>query len=387
MTVQAKFAALSDDLNAIFAERETSVENALVALLSRQNSLAVGLPGIAKSAMIETLASRLTGVDFWSTTCDPCDPKDAILGPLDVKTFTESAVYRHNHEGTLVTANVGFLDEICQISPEAAKSLAGLLNPDERRVFSEGQAVESPLTTVFAAANAWLLDCGRGDELLKIHDRFVLREEVMDLQSIEAILAVTDGHGAAETTGATVSLADLGKAHREVAAIPYGEEFLESRGGLIQDLRAAGVRVSTRTWAQVWGDLHGGKPRTSVLRAAAYLRGGSEVTTEDLWILRSCLWNDADERRSVREAILAHADPVIVSAETILANVRAAMARVGNSWELDTIRGGARQVEEQAQLLKALRDSSTRRRAQREANRAGRQLKARQARAEARPRS
>ena len=63
--LHTKVAALRADLNAQLLERETAIEAALLALLTREHLLLLGPPGTAKSLLVRSVCEHVTGATYF----------------------------------------------------------------------------------------------------------------------------------------------------------------------------------------------------------------------------------------------------------------------------------------------------------------------------------
>jgi MoxR-like ATPase len=143
------------------------------------------------------------------------------------------------------------------------------------------------LVTLFAASN----ELPEDDELLALHDRFLLRFAVGYLEEDFRFLKLLQGRREGPRT--TLALDELRQAQEEAARLPVPGEVLRMVTDLRRELGRKNVVVSDRRYAQAIG----------VLRAHAYLAGREAVQDEDVRFLEHVLWRDPAERAQVRALI------------------------------------------------------------------------------------
>jgi MoxR-like ATPase len=123
--VQAKFVKTRLEMDAALIERGTEVDIVLTGLLSGHHPLLVGEPGTAKSLLGRTVAEWLQGRQYEILLNKFSDPME-LFGPISVEGLKKDE-YRRITEGTLVDAEVAFLDEIFKASTAILNATLGLL--------------------------------------------------------------------------------------------------------------------------------------------------------------------------------------------------------------------------------------------------------------------
>jgi MoxR-like ATPase len=144
-----------------------------------------------------------------------------------------------------------------------------------------------PLLTLFAASN----ELPEDDELLALHDRFLLRFVVDYVGEDFRFLKLLQARPPSART--TLALETLAGARAEVDALPVPGDVLRTVTDVRRELRGKGIVASDRRWAQAIG----------VLRAHAWLAGRDAVVDEDVPFLEHVLWRDPAERPQVRGTI------------------------------------------------------------------------------------
>ncbi|HJQ85054.1 MAG TPA: AAA family ATPase [Candidatus Binatia bacterium] len=276
-----------EELRLIFLERDAVIDGALVALVAAQHVLVIGPPGTAKSMLADEVCRRLDGARYFQWLLTRFTTPEELFGSVSLQAL-EQDDYRRLTTHKLPEAHIAFLDEVFKASSSILNTILTLMN--ERR-FHNGREVSAvPLLTLFAASN----ELPEDDELLALHDRFLLRFVVDYLEEDFRFLKLLQARP--PETRTRLPLAALETARAEAAALPVPGEILRVLTDVRRELRAKGIAVSDRRWAQAVG----------VLRARAYLAGRDAVTDEDVPFLEHVLWRDPAEREPVRAAIREH---------------------------------------------------------------------------------
>ena len=210
MNVWKRVRAIEAAADATFAERETETRLILIGLLSGQNVFLLGEPGTGKSALVRWLADHL-GLTTFRVGLSAQSPKDALIGPPDVKALTEHGRYVHRVEGMMPDRQLAILDEIGLAPPDTLEAVAGLLNPDERIFAQAGEELATPLVSVVGTSNEPLTS-------KKVWDRFAIRRVVHRIQDSDEWIRVVAGHAKAKAV-APLESGELAKAVDEVAKV------------------------------------------------------------------------------------------------------------------------------------------------------------------------
>ncbi len=283
-----QIAALQAALNKKFVERDTVVEGALLALLSRQMMFLLGPPGTAKSDITRAICGALGG-RFFETLLGKTTAPEELYGPISFKELQEDK-YIRNTTGKLPEADIAFIDEIFKGSSAIINTLLPVIN--ERKFHNNG-VQELPLQVLFGASN----ELPQGEELGALWDRFVLRYSVDTIKGDDNFLQVMRRE-AVEIP--QLPLDQLMQMQQEAAALPLSEKAEQTILKIRRDATQRGLYVSDRKWMQA----------TRVVRAQAYLNGHAEVLDEDLVCLQHVLWPDPKDISMVRKLVMKHANPM-----------------------------------------------------------------------------
>jgi MoxR-like ATPase len=276
--------AVRDELRQLFLEREDLIDGALVALLAGQHVLVIGPPGTAKSMLADEVCRRIEGARYFQWLLTRFTTPEELFGAVSLKALEEDD-YRRLTTHKLPEAHIAFLDEVFKASSSILNTILTVMN--ERRFHNGRTVVAVPLLTLFAASN----ELPEDDELLALHDRFLLRFAVDYLAEDFRFLKLLQARPPAART--TLPLAALEEMRAAVATLTVPGEVLRAMTDLRRELRTRGLVVSDRRYAQAVG----------VLRAHAYLAGRDTVADEDVPFLEHVLWRDPAERAQVRAVI------------------------------------------------------------------------------------
>jgi MoxR-like ATPase len=108
--LQEKFALTRKELSDALIERDSEVDLVLTGLIAQENVLLVGPPGTAKSLLLDSLMSWMSGKKF-SILLNRFTCPEEVLGPISVAGL-KADCYRRVTTGKLPEADLCFLDEI-----------------------------------------------------------------------------------------------------------------------------------------------------------------------------------------------------------------------------------------------------------------------------------
>src|SRR5438046_7484521 len=202
---------IRDELQQVFLERTELIDGALVALVAAQHVLVIGPPGTAKSMLADEVCRRLTGASYFQWLLTRFTTPEDLLGAVSLKAL-EPDDYRRLTTHKLPEAHIAFLDEVFKASSSILNTILTLIN--ERRFHNGREVVNVPLLTLFAASN----ELPEDDELLALHDRFLLRFVVDYVSEDFRFLKLLQARRPATRT--TLSLAELQVTRAAAEALP-----------------------------------------------------------------------------------------------------------------------------------------------------------------------
>ena len=268
------FARGQEQIGRVIAGQQEAVAQALMTMLCGGHALVEGVPGVAKTLAVKTLA-RFLGLEFRRVQGTPDMMPADILG---TSVFSAKTGEFSFHEGPVFTQFL-LTDEINRMPPRTQAAL--LESMEERQVTADGE--RHPLNeyfTVFATQNPVEFEGTYPLPEAQL-DRFLLKINVPypDVADERVVLerhhAALEGAGLAETPIDSVPFDLLAAARREVRAVRVE--------AAIFDYLLAVVR-RTRDWPSI---ALGASPRAStslllVAKAFAAREGRDFVIPDDV---------------------------------------------------------------------------------------------------------
>ncbi|MBA4789636.1 MAG: MoxR family ATPase [Rhizobiales bacterium] len=277
-TAAASIAAARAAIGAVIFGQEVVVDRALITILAGGHALLVGVPGLAKTKLVETMGTVL-GLDARRVQFTPDLMPSDILG---AEVLEESADGRRAFRFIRgpVFAQLLMADEINRASPRTQSALLQAMQEYHVTVAGERHDLPKPFH-VLATQNP-LEQEGTYPLPEAQLDRFLMEIDVdyPDRDAERRILF--DTTGAEETRPrATLSVEDLLAAQRLVRRLPVGESVVEAILTLVRSARPGGEGPEARLIA--WGP----GPRASqalmlAVRARALLDGRYAPSLDDV---------------------------------------------------------------------------------------------------------
>jgi MoxR-like ATPase len=314
----AEIQQIMAELNNNHFERQDAVHSAVLALLSQNHLFFLGEPGTSKSALCRDLAMRLDGASYFETLLSRTRPAEAVLGPLDLPKLRDTGAFQRKREGTLLTADIAFLDEVGNMSPTLGHDIHAALN--ERIYHEVGETGKStiniPLSTAFTAGNN--IPTEESDDARALWDRIVLRCKVDYIQNGTAFARLFETTDNVDPT--TVDWASLRDViENEIPQIPIPSRVTDLLWEIREELKkhqdvsnGEGIVLSDRRW----------KACANVMRAQAWLEGRDQVAEKDLLVLKYVLWNETHQIEPVERVLIRFADKVSDQVRTLRDNIQ-----------------------------------------------------------------
>jgi MoxR-like ATPase len=263
----------------IFGQREV-VDQALITLLAGGHTLLIGVPGLAKTRLVETLGTVL-GLEDKRIQCTPDLMPADILGS-EVLEEGESGRRSFRFIPGPVFSQLLMADEINRASPRTQSALLQAMQ--EGRVSVAGQYHPLPRPFHVLATQNPLEQEGTYPLPEAQLDRFLLQIDVgyPDLEAERQMLLATTG--VSEEKAAPVLTAnELAAAQRLVRRVPVGESVVEAILGLVRAGRPETSSVAEAQQHIAWGP----GPRASqalmlACRARALLDGRLSPSIDDV---------------------------------------------------------------------------------------------------------
>ncbi len=303
-------------IGAVIFGQEKVVDQALVTILSGGHALLIGVPGLAKTKLVETMGIVL-GLDARRVQFTPDLMPSDILGS---EVLEESAGGRRNFRFIPgpVFAQLLMADEINRASPRTQSALLQAMQ--EQHVTVAGARHDLPRPFHVLATQNPLEQEGTYPLPEAQLDRFLMEVDV-DYPDKEAERRILfDTTGAEETKAkAAMTAEDLMAAQRLVRRLPVGESVIEAILTLVRSARP-GPEAGATGKLIAWGP----SPRASqalmlAVRARALLEGRYAPSVDDVLALA--------------EPVLKHRMALTFSAraegETVAGVVARLKARIG----------------------------------------------------------
>jgi len=263
----------------IFGQQEV-VDQALITLLAGGHCLLIGVPGLAKTRLVETLGTVL-GLEDKRVQCTPDLMPADIIGS---EVLEEGEGGRRSFrfiEGP-VFAQVLMADEINRASPRTQSALLQAMQEGRLSVAGRYHPLPRPFH-VLATQNP-LEQEGTYPLPEAQLDRFLLQIDVTypDLDAERRMLIATTGSDQ-ETAVGVLNPAELMAAQRLVRRIPVGESVVEAILGLVRSGRPDSSEIEEVRRHVAWGP----GPRASqalmlAARARAVLDGRLSPSIDDV---------------------------------------------------------------------------------------------------------
>lgn len=262
----------------IFGQQEV-VEQALITLLCGGHALLIGVPGLAKTRLVETLGTIL-GLDDKRIQCTPDLMPADILGS-EVLEESESGRRSFRFIPGPVFCQLLMADEINRASPRTQSALLQAMQ--EGRVSIAGQYHPLPQPFHVLATQNPLEQEGTYPLPEAQLDRFLLQIDVdyPDREAEREMLIATTGV-AVDRPRPAMNVAELIAAQRLVRRIPVGESVVEAILALVRSGRPAAAAGGITRFVS-WGP----GPRASqalmlACRARALIDGRFSPSVDDV---------------------------------------------------------------------------------------------------------
>jgi MoxR-like ATPase len=259
------------------------VDHTLITLLAGGHALLIGVPGLAKTRLVDTLGTVL-GVDDKRVQCTPDLMPADIIGS-EVLEEADGGKRQFRFIRGPVFSQLLMADEINRASPRTQSALLQAMQ--ERRVSVAG--VYHPLPAPFhvLATQNPIEQEGTYPLPEAQLDRFLMQVDVgyPDLESERRMLIATTGASEEEATQA-MSADELLEAQRLIRRVPVGESVVEAILDLVRAGRPDSTDIEEVSRHVVWGP----GPRASqalmlATRARAVLDGRLAPSIDDVLAL------------------------------------------------------------------------------------------------------
>jgi MoxR-like ATPase len=282
-TLGQRLALVRERIERVIFGQRTVVDQALITLLAGGHALLIGVPGLAKTRLVETLGTVL-GLDDKRIQCTPDLMPADILGS-EVLEETESGRRSFRFIPGPVFCQLLMADEINRASPRTQSALLQAMQ--EGRVSVAGQYHPLPRPFHVLATQNPLEQEGTYPLPEAQLDRFLLQIDVgyPDLEAERQMLIATTGVGE-EKVAAVFTGGELLAAQRLVRRVPVGDSVVEAILKLVRAGRPDESDIAEARQHVAWGP----GPRASqalmlACRARALLDGRLAPSIDDVLAL------------------------------------------------------------------------------------------------------
>jgi MoxR-like ATPase len=272
--------ALKSGIARVIFGQETVIEQSLVTILAGGHLLLIGVPGLAKTRLVETLGIGL-GLDTRRIQCTPDLMPADILGSEVLEDGADGRRAFRFIPGP-VFCQLLMADEINRASPRTQSALLQAMQ--ERRVSVAGADRPLPAPFHVLATQNPLEQEGTYPLPEAQLDRFLMQVDVgyPDLAAERRMLIETTGFAVAKPVS-VMTAAELAEAEQLVRHVPIGERVVEGILTLVRSGRPADSDQSDIRRCVAWGP----GPRASqalalAARARALLDGRLSPSLDDV---------------------------------------------------------------------------------------------------------
>ncbi len=278
--LSVKLKTAKNAIGQVIFGQEQVIEQTLISLLAGGHCLLIGVPGLAKTKLVETTA-RVMNLQDKRIQCTPDLMPSDIIGS-EVLEQAASGERSFRFIKGPVFCQLLMADEINRASPRTQSALLQAMQ--ERKVSVAGQHYDLPQPFHVLATQNPLEQEGTYPLPEAQLDRFLLQIDVgyPDLAAEQKMLLVTTSEDEARPAPA-LTAAELIEAQQALRRMPVGEKVVEAILNLVRAGRPVGSSIEEVTNYVAWGP----GPRASqalmlAARARAVLQGRLSPSLDDI---------------------------------------------------------------------------------------------------------
>lgn len=292
-----------DFINSKYYEVEDYTLCILLSMISRTNMIALGQPGIAKSAILRTFVDaidfeELEGTPYFHIQMGSDISPNNVFGAPDIEYFKKNGIIKRHYKGFLPDAVIAFCSEFYRVNDQVANSgLLTILNEGE---FKNGiDTVKTKLRFFMADTNFFPkqvddLDVEETDlKLQALHDRFLSRVYVKPLVDPDNKLKMIlmDDNFKIESK---ISINDIIYMQDHLHSIDIGDDIARLMIAIADELATKhNIFISPRRL----------KLSGNLVRAHALYSDRDYCLTEDLIALQFAFWQKEEDLIKVHDII------------------------------------------------------------------------------------
>ncbi|MBU0726552.1 MAG: MoxR family ATPase [Alphaproteobacteria bacterium] len=279
-TLAERMRLVRERVGRIIFGQEDVVEQSLITLLAGGHCLLIGVPGLAKTKLVETLGT-VFGLDEKRIQCTPDLMPADILGSEVLEEAQDGRRAFRFIQGP-VFAQLLMADEINRASPRTQSALLQAMQ--ERRVSVGGQYYPLPAPFHVLATQNPLEQEGTYPLPEAQLDRFLLQVDVgyPDLEAERHMLIATTGADE-EKPVQVMSAVDLLQAQRLLRRVPVGDSVIDAILTLVRSGRPDETGFESVRRHVAWGPgPRAGQALMLAIRARALLDGRLSPSIDDV---------------------------------------------------------------------------------------------------------
>jgi len=309
---------INDFINSQYYEVEDYTLCILLSMISRTNMIALGPPGIAKSAVLRTFVHAidfedLEGTPYFHIQMGSDVSPNNVFGAPDIEYFKRKGIIKRHYKGFLPDAVIAFCSEFYRVNDQVANSgLLTILNEGE---FKNGtDTVKTKLRFFMADTNFFPkqvddLDVEDTDlKLQALHDRFLSRVLVKPLVDTDNKLKMILTDNTLKSTF-KISIHDIITIQDQLHTIELGEDIARLMISIAEELESKhNIFISPRRL----------KLSGNLVRAHALYNNRDYCLTDDLIALQFAFWQKEEDILKVNDLIFEKMDLPNINAEKYL---------------------------------------------------------------------
>jgi MoxR-like ATPase len=281
-SIAEKVYGIKESLNLNFLERKNAVDMIILSVISGKHSILIGGPGLAKTAVLKALASRVKGLRFFDFQMTPATKIEELVSNRPQKKIG------------IDNCDIALIDEFFKGPHSTLNSLLSIMN---ERVIYAPEPRRIPLISLFAASNE-RPDKSSDSNLLPLYDRFLFRMEILpvkDGKNFKRLLELKekDFFNENQTAENFLEKKDIEILSEAAETVDIGAEIFDCLHKIREELKSKQVFVSDRRWRET----------VKILKTNAVLNKRSYVAKEDIKTLEPSLWTYYSDIRAVKNIL------------------------------------------------------------------------------------